>query len=268
MISFRDLSAGLRRLDMDPGWPLMVHASLSALGEVRGGAETVLGALLTTSQAVMMPSFTYRTMLIPEFGPPGNAITYGASRDQNSQAAFFKVDLPADPSMGVTAETLRRSPNARRSKHPILSFTGVNTGPALESQTLAEPFAPVGTLAQQGGWVVLLGVNHTVNTSLHYAERLAGRKQFTRWALTYEGVIECPGWPGCSNGFEKAGVHLEPLTRKAQIGGALVQAIPMRAMLTLMADMIHQDPLALLCDQLDCERCAAVRAQVLNTEQM
>ena len=63
-------------------------------------------------------------------------------------------------------------------------------------QTLAEPLAPIGALAQRGGWVLLLGVNQTVNTSLHYAERLAGRPQFTRWALTYEGVRECPQFPG------------------------------------------------------------------------
>ncbi len=266
MISFRELSAGLRRLDLDPKLPLMAHASLSALGEVRGGAETVLGALLAASPALMMPTFTYRTMLTPESGPPGNAVTYGAARNQNLQAEFFKMDMPADASMGAIAEKLRRSPGAQRSTHPILSFAGINVGAALEAQTLTEPLAPLGVLARQGGWVILLGVNHTTNTSLHYAERMAGCKQFIRWALTYEGVVECPGWPGCSNGFESAALHLEPLNRKVQIGGALVQAFPMQPMIHLIVDLIRRDPTALLCNQPDCERCSAVRAHSVNLQ--
>lgn len=266
MISFRDLTAGLRTLELDPRWPLLVHASLSALGEVRGGAETVLGAILAGNPAVMMPTFTYRTMLVPETGPQGNGMRYGAHRDQNSQAEFFRKDMPADASMGVIAEKLRQTPTARRSMHPILSFSGVNTASALQTQTLQEPLAPLSALAREGGWVLLVGVNHTTNTSLHVAEKLAGRKQFIRWALTYEGVVECPGWPGCSNGFDSIGPHLEPLTRAVQIGGALVRAIPMQAMINLAADLIRQNPQALLCDDLECARCGAVRAQNLRAD--
>lgn len=264
MISFRDLNYGLGNLKLDPDWPLIVHASLSAMGDVRGGAETVLGALLQSSRKVMMPTFTYKTMVVPEFGPAGNAIDYGKFADQNSQAAFFKMDLPADRSMGIIAEKLRNAPQARRSKHPILSFAGVNLDQVLGSQTIQDPLAPIGVLAREGGWVLLLGVNHTANTSIHYAEQMAGRKQFIRWALTFEGIMECPGWPGCSNGFDMAGLHLEPLTRRVQIGGALVQAIPLQPMINMLCDLMRADPLALLCDNLHCERCTAVRAQVLR----
>jgi aminoglycoside 3-N-acetyltransferase len=62
---------------------------------------------------------------------------------------------------------------------------------------LDDPLAPVGALAEENGTVLLIGVNHTVNTSIHYAEKIAGRKQFIRWALTPQGVRECPGFPGC-----------------------------------------------------------------------
>jgi aminoglycoside 3-N-acetyltransferase len=63
-----------------------------------------------------------------------------------------------------------------------LSFSGINAGATLFTQTIYEPLDPSG-LAQQDGWVVLINVDHTSNTSIHYAEKLAGRKQFTRWAL-------------------------------------------------------------------------------------
>lgn len=264
MISYRDLNVGLRKLNLDPRAPLLVHASVSALGEVRGGAETVLAALLASNPAVMMPAFTYRTMLTPETGPENNAIIYGANQSQNNLAEFFTMQMPADPSMGVLAEKLRQAPGAQRSRHPILSFAGVNVESALATQTVQAPLNPIGALAGQGGWAVLLGVNHTVNTSIHFAECLAGRKQFVRWALTYEGVVECPAFPGCSNGFDMAGLHLASITRRVEIGTATVQAIPLQPAVNLLVKIIKNEPLSLLCGDPNCDRCLVIRSEVLH----
>lgn len=261
MLGFRDIAVGLKGLGLDPAKPVIVHASLSAFGEVRGGAETLLGALLSVQPAVMMPAFTYKTMLVPEDGPEDNAFSYGQGGDQNLMAEFYRPDMPADRTMGVLAETLRKQPQARRSLHPILSFTGIQVDHELGAQTMEDPLAPIGVLAGRDGWVLLMGVNHTVNTSLHYAEKVAGRKQFIRWALTAGGVRECPGFSGCSDGFEKAGVLLQDLTRFARIGGAEIQALPLRAMVDRIVEIIHQDPNALLCDRQDCERCSTIRQQ-------
>lgn len=259
MLGFRDIASGLKQLGLDPGKPVIAHASLSAFGEVRGGAETLLGALLSVQPALMMPAFTYKTMLLPEEGPEDNACSYGGGRDQNLMAEFFRVDLPVDPSIGVLAETLRRHPLAQRSQHPILSFSGIHVEAALAAQTLEEPLAPIGALAWQEGWVLLMGVNHTANTSLHYIERVAERRQFVRWALTAGGVRECPNFPGCSNGFENAAAWVQDITRVTRIGGATVQAIPLRPLIDRMLSVFQQVPLALLCDRPDCERCDAVR---------
>ena len=258
MLGFRDLSSGLRQLGLDAGCPVMIHASLSAFGELRGGAETLLGAVSSLTSGVMMPAFTYKTMIIPEEGPPENGLEYGSGRDQNRMAEFFQPNMPVDPVLGVTAETLRKLPDAQRSSHPVLSFSGIGVDSALAAQTLAEPLEPIGVLARMGGWVLLLGVNQTVNTSLHYAERLAGRPQFTRWALTYDGVIECPNFSGCSKGFVKAAAWLEDLTRSVQIGNARVEAIPLAEMIERIKAAIVDDPRAFLCDRADCERCATV----------
>ena len=73
----------------------------------------------------------------------------------------------------------------------------------------ASAAAPVGALAEENGTVLLIGVNHTVNTSIHFAEKLAGRRQFIRWALTRDRVVECPGFPGDSEGFEILATDLE-----------------------------------------------------------
>ena len=118
-------------------------------------------------------------------------------------------------------------------------------------------------MAQQSAWVLLIGVNHTSNTSIHYAEKLAGRKQFIRWALTLQGVRECPAWPGCSDGFEDAAPAVGAITRKIQVGDSLVQALPLGPMVEAVVQLIHSDPLALLCARPDCGRCQAVRAAVV-----
>lgn len=262
MLGFRDLSSELRQLGLDSGCPVLVHASLSAFGEIRGGAETLLGAVSALASGLMMPAFTYKTMIIPEVGPPDNALVYGSGRDQNRMAEFYRPDMPVDRILGITAETLRRMPGSHRSLHPVLSFTGLRVELALDAQTIAEPLAPIEVLAKMGGWVLLLGVNHSVNTSLHYAERLAGRPQFTRWALTYEGVVECPNFGGCSQGFVKAAAWLRDLTRRVQIGNAQVEAIPLAEMIERVKSAVQADPLALLCDQGDCERCSAVRRRL------
>jgi aminoglycoside 3-N-acetyltransferase len=263
MISFRDITSGLRKLELDPLNQVIAHVSLSSFGEVRGGADTVLGAFLATVKGVISPTFTYNTMLIPEEGPANNGIAYGSGRDKNRMAEFFKPDMPADPLMGVTAETLRRHPSARRSTHPILSFSGIHCDDLIQAQSIEDPLAPVGKLAVSGGWVLLAGVNHTRNTSIHYAEKLAGRKQFSRWALTLQGVHECPGFPGCSDGFEALAPRVAEFTRSVQIGDTLVQAMPLNSLVNSVVEWILLDPYAMLCSRDDCERCDAIRAAVV-----
>lgn len=267
MVSFRDIFTGLKQLDIDPDRPVIAHASLSAFGEVRGGAEGLLGALLASFHSLMMPTFTYGTMLIPEEGPENNGLIYGSGRDLNRMAEIYRPDLPADGMMGVTAEALRRHPHASRSPHPILSMAGVQVESLLARQTMEEPLGPIAALLEREGWVLLLGTDHTCNTSLHYAEKLAGRKQFIRWALTREGVKECPGWPGCSDGFGQAARWLEPVTRRVYIGPAEVRALPVTEMTAIITSLIQEDPLALLCSREDCDRCQAVRMDIQIPEE-
>jgi aminoglycoside 3-N-acetyltransferase len=266
MLSFRDLVSGFRKLDLDPKKPLMVHGSLSSFGEeVRGGAETLLGALLATSDALICPTFTYKTLVIPEDGPENNGMVYGTGKDHNLMAEFYRATMPADRLMGILAETLRLHPNAERSIHPVLSFSAINLDDALEAQTLQDHLAPIRVIAEKQAWIILIGVDHTVNTSIHYAERLAGRKQFIRWALTSQGVVECPGYSGCSNGFQEAEDWLTDITRSVKIGESLIEALPMQPMLEIITQKIKEDPLALLCGNPNCERCSAIFMEVTKS---
>jgi aminoglycoside 3-N-acetyltransferase len=258
LVSSSDLKAGLSKLGLTKSL-VIAHASLKAFGHIEGGAETMLGALLDSVRGIIMPTFTYKTMLNPEVGPPKNGMTYGSEADLNKMAEAFYPDMPADKMMGLLPETLRKHPKAKRSMHPIQSFAGIRADAIINTQTIYNPLAPIGALADHDGWVLLLGVDHRVNTSIHYAEKLGGRLQFLRWALVQDRVVECPGFPGDSEGFEAIAPLVEKYTRSVEIGNALVQAVHLKSLIKVVVDQLQQNPFALLCQRPDCERCTAVR---------
>ncbi len=261
-LSYRDLITVFRSLGLRRTSRVLVHASLPALGPIAGGADTIVGALLSTCETVMMPSFTEQSMLTPVIGPPENGLAYGGEDDSNQAAEFYHPELPTPD---VVAERLRQDRRVARSMHPLYSFVAVNADEALQSQTLDDPLAPVGWLADFDGDVLLLGANHKDNVALHYAEQAAGRKQFIRWALTPEGVVVCPNCPGCSEGFPAISERLAGVARRARLGAARVELIPVRDLIHIAVGWVRQDPRSLLCEQPGCPRCRAVRASVRAT---
>ena len=77
--------------------------------------EALLRAVLNSVGALMMPTFTYKTMITPNVGPPNNGITYGAEQDLNLMAEPFTPNMPCDKLMGIVPETLRNL--AKRNKN-------------------------------------------------------------------------------------------------------------------------------------------------------
>lgn len=268
VITVRELLAGLESLPIK-GQAVIAHGSFKSLGEVQGGPRVVIDALVKTCGSLVMPTFTYQTMVTPLVGPPNNALDYTAEEsnrrkqdDSTYQAIPFHRDLPADTEMGILAETLRQHAGAKRTLHPILSFAGINADYALERQTIYDPFAPIGALAEKDGWVVMIGVDHSVNTSIHYAEKLAGRKQFIRWALTRKRIVQCPNFPGDSSGFDAIAEFLDNDVETVIIGDARVQALQLNNLIDRVKILLRTNPLALLCQRTNCPRCNAVRDSV------
>jgi aminoglycoside 3-N-acetyltransferase len=268
MITARDLLDGFASLPIK-GQAVIAHGSFKSLGEVLGGPKIVIDALSRVCGSLVMPTFTYQTMVTPLVGPPNNALDYAAEDARRNAATAgtldalpFRRDLPADEEMGILAETLRQHPAAKRSFHPILSFAGINADFALDRQTLYDPLAPIGALAQKNGWVVLIGVDHSVNTSIHYGEKLAGRKSFVRWALARKRIIQCPGFPGDSSGFNEIVTYLGNGVETVTIGAARVQAVQMNNLIDRVKILIKANPRILLCERKECARCSAVRASL------
>ena len=266
-ISHAEIIMGLQSLGLEQDSKVLVHASLAALGEVEGGAQTVIESLMAVTGTIVMPAFTYQTMVWPPSGPAHNGVDYASNdyRRINAAAVFFTPDLPVHPDAGEIAEAFRRQPFVARSTHPVLSFTalGDDADELLAAQTIGHPLGPIEWLQHHHGDVLLIGIDQTHNVSLHFAERLANRKQFIRWAITLEDghgrALELPHFPGCSDGFNAIDQEIHQVARQATIGEATVRRIPLELLIPITVGWIEEAPSALLCDKAGCARCNDVR---------
>ena len=166
----------LRALGIQGGETVLVHSSLSRLGWVCGGAEAVVLALL---EAV---------------GPEGTAAVPTHSGGRSDPAGWqapsvpeswwepIRAEMPPfDPAltptrtMGAVVECFRHVRGFERSDHPSLSFGAV--GPNAKAITRDHDLpmgmgegSPLARLYELDALVLLLGVGHENNTSLHLAE--------------------------------------------------------------------------------------------------
>ena len=104
-ISSSDIKTGLATLGLTKSL-VIAHASLKAFGHIEGGADGMLDALLNSVRGVIMPTFTYKTMLNPEIGPPKNGITYGSEENLNRMAEMFHPDMPATPPLFLFSQLI------------------------------------------------------------------------------------------------------------------------------------------------------------------
>ena len=109
----------LGALGVRPGVAVMMHSSLSALGPVDGGAETVVDALIEVVGAD-------GTLLVPAFR---DSVWGDPSEFTNSDCECTPADglcLGRQPGFqGVIPETVRRRPGSLRSCHPTHSWVGL-----------------------------------------------------------------------------------------------------------------------------------------------
>lgn len=226
---------------------VLVHASPLV------DADSLLTSLLETTGGFVTPTFTPKSLLPSDYHP------LHSKADAASQAEMFTPAMPADEAFGAFPELVRNQAKSKRSIHPVFSFAGVGADSAIHSQTLANPYAPISSLAEEDGIILLVGMDQRVNFSIHFGEKMAGRMQFIRWALTESGMVECPHFPGDSEGFNAISLTIKPFTRQAEADSITIQAIPINDLLRAVVNKIHEDAYSLLCGRPDCERCEAVR---------
>lgn len=148
----------LRELGVREGDVLLVHASYSAVRPIQGGPEGLLAGL---RQAV---------------GPNGTLAMPSYTGDDDRP--FDRDSTPAAPELGILADLFWRQPGVLRSDHPFAFAAAGPRAPEITTDPVAFPphgrASPVGRVHEAGGKVLLLGVGHEANTTIHLAELLAG----------------------------------------------------------------------------------------------
>ncbi|MCZ7590433.1 MAG: AAC(3) family N-acetyltransferase [Gaiella sp.] len=217
-----------------------MHASLRAVG---ADAETMIDGLIEAVGAdglVVVPTFTYDT---PGFDP---AITPSRT--------------------GALSEALRTRPDAVRSAHHSHSVAAVGRGAAAlcaghDLLAATDIDSPLDRLAMTGGLVVLIGVGHVANTTIHVGE--------FRAAASYLAIPFDPDWPtggddrfaGCSRAFGRLEAPLRErrVIRDGRVGRAVTQVMPGRAVIEETVALLRASPLGFLCTDARCYRCSLSR---------
>ena len=172
----QDILNALQTVGLQTGDTVMVHTSLSALGFVCGGAQTVIEALLDTvgsDGTVMMPTQSWKN-LDPTTGVHWEEPESWWQTIRDHWPAYNK-DITPTNTMGAVAEMFRKWPGALRSDHPARSVAakGKHAQYLTEGHDLSNIFgegSPIGKLYELDGYVLLIGVGYDKNTSLHLAD--------------------------------------------------------------------------------------------------
>ncbi|MDL2259095.1 AAC(3) family N-acetyltransferase [Eubacteriales bacterium OttesenSCG-928-K08] len=256
----------LEQMGIGPGSRLVVHSSLRAVGKLEQGAATLLRALLetvTSTGLLMMPTFSYCYA-----GRPG-AVPFDAA--------------PTKSETGYLTEAFRQLPGVVRSNHPTHSVAvwGKDAHEIAQQDPALPAFdagTPLHRLAQLEGEILLIGVGHESNSSIHVAEfvarlpflNLPNRVEYGNCGLLQgEGgsVVRLPyeRLCGCSlnfpaleqlEGFDQVGQKHYPL------GDAECRLLPAKALLDFLVPRLQAQPGLLLCAAGFCPRCDKRRAML------
>ena len=245
------LASDLSALGVAEGSTLLVHSSLSALGWVAGGPHAVVLALLDV------------------LGPGGTLVVPTHSSHLSDPAAWVRPPVPEawwpvirestpafDPlltptrSMGVVPDTVRHLPGAVRSGHPTYSFCAVGPRAAevVTGHTLSFGLgegSPLARCYDLGADILLLGVGHANNTSLHLAEARCGCvgtvtrgspvlvDGVRRWVTFEEFAID-------TDDFEAVGAAAAGLERTGAVGAGTARLLPQPALVDFATDWFRR----------------------------
>jgi len=161
------------------GQTIILHASMKSIGFVVGGPEALIRALLGLigeEGTLIAPTQTWKNL------DPSSGVHWEEPQSwwpiiRAHWPAYDKEVTPAI-GMGVVPEMLRKWPGACRSDHPARSFAAV--GKHAEYVTARHDLcrifgehSPLDKLYRLDGHILLIGVGHDKNTSLHLAETRA-----------------------------------------------------------------------------------------------
>ena len=254
----KQLQNDLNQLSLAKGDMVYVHASLRAVGPIDGGADALIDAFLDVIGPEGTIAVPTHTLSYPGFGQPP-----------------FAPGLPTIADVGIFPEIVRKRPGVFRSGHASHSTAAIGK----HAKTLTEnhdPCVAVGLntplhkLWQMDGKILLLGVTHRVNTSVHLAESLVKVPYLfmpynAAWGIaTYERLPDGTvneyvqaELPGCGNEFNK----LQPLlevkgkVRSGHVGNAVSYLMKSRDLIAEAVALLEEDNTVFLCRKENCMCC-------------
>ena len=252
MVTKQDILFSLALMGIQSGDLLLVHSSLSSIGQVEGGANTVIDALLEA------------------IGPKGTLVMSTLTGWDSS------FDAQTTPSaVGILSETFRLRPGVLRSLHPVHSVAALGQFAEYitEGHELCETGCGEGTpywkIAELGGKILLLGVDMDRNTMMHTLEEAAN--------VRYLRTLEIPAPSYQSDGQatftlkkfppgHRDFLKITPILRRAgcltegRIGQAAVKVIEAEPLLELGVQLLTEDPLFFICHNEHCNSCSWARS--------
>ncbi len=158
MLSKNDIKKQLQELNIEKGKIVTVHTSLRAIGEIDGGGETLLNALIDC--------FT-----------KGGGLLCVPTHTWNSDVYDLRK---AESCIGVLPRLAAAHPEALRTLHPTHSMAVFGEKERAEAFVYEECFADspanpkgcYGKIYENDGYVLLIGVGQDKNTYLHCVEEM------------------------------------------------------------------------------------------------
>jgi aminoglycoside 3-N-acetyltransferase len=248
------LAEQLRALGVREGGVVLVHASYRAIRPVEGGPT---GAIEAIRSAV---------------GPEGTIVMPSWGSDDD--APFDPAATPVAGDLGVTAEHFRRLPGVRRSTHPFAFAAQGPLAGAITADPLPipphRPESPVGRVHDLDGQILLLGVGHDANTTIHLAEVLARVPYGIRKYCTVAGDgeskrVEYFETDHCCERFRMADEWLRArgLQREGRAAHGSARLVRSRDVVSVVTERLASDPLLFLHPVgHGCVECDAARAGI------
>ncbi|MGC9004588.1 MAG: AAC(3) family N-acetyltransferase [bacterium] len=249
-VTKKDLKAGWEELGIKKGDVVFVHSSLSSFGYVEGGAKTVIESLMETiteDGILAMPSF-----------PAFVGGEYGIAKNE----MVFDVRI-SPTAMGIIPDTFWRMEGVRRSLHPTHSVAAWGK----EKEWLIEGHekcpcscgkdTPFHKLCKINGKILLIGVGHGSNTTLHTVEDVNGCPTrgcfpFYPKVIDYEGKIipveTYPHLPDLPRDYEKADeiCKRNGIQREVKIGKSLCKLVEAGKLFQIFSEFVKNNPLFLI----------------------
>lgn len=286
-LTSHDFRSAIQALRLS-GRVVCLHSSLRSFGRIyapspEAAAKIVIQAFLDEGCTVLVPTFSRIFEVMPPASAmfiPHNAIDirnlnrlwydYLVAVRYDYKTPYFtpQTALLDMRDMGIIPTALLKMDGHVRGNHPLMSFTAIGdqAESLVASQTVDDGYAPMRELIRQQGIVGLLGVGYERMSLLHYAEKLAGRRLFIRWAMNEHGEVINAEVGGCSIGFDHFAPYLNGLAKIAIVGKSLWRFYDAEAVATRASTLIKQKPTITQCDNPACAFCRDVLSQKLTSD--